>query len=66
MVVSFAVLEPDLLRERLRPGGKAPPLSLRLFSLVLFLHWIVAGLDRGRFIGAIEKTEFFRGSLRAI
>ncbi len=49
MVVSFAVLEPDLLRERLRPGGKAPPLSLRLFSLVLFLHWIVAGLDRGRF-----------------
>ena len=33
----------------MRPGGKPPPLALRLFTLVLFLHWIVAGLDRGRF-----------------
>jgi hypothetical protein len=49
MIVSFAVLDPDLLRERMRPGGKKPPLSLRIFSLVLFMHWIVAGLDRGRF-----------------
>jgi protein-S-isoprenylcysteine O-methyltransferase Ste14 len=49
MIVSFAALDPDLLRERMRPGGGKPPLSLRLFSLVLFTHWIVAGLDRGRF-----------------
>jgi len=49
MIVSFAALDPDLLRERMRPGGKKPPLSLRVFSLVLFMHWIVAGLDRGRF-----------------
>lgn len=49
MIVSFAALDPDLLRERMRPGGNKPPLALRLFSLVLFLHWIVAGLDRGRF-----------------
>src|SRR5262245_62835888 len=49
MVVSFAVLDPDLLRERMRPGGKKSPLALRIFSLVLFMHWIVAGLDRGRF-----------------
>jgi hypothetical protein len=49
MIVSFAVLDPDLLRERMRPGGKKPPFSLRIFSLVLFMHWIVAGLDRGRF-----------------
>jgi protein-S-isoprenylcysteine O-methyltransferase Ste14 len=49
MIVSFAVLDPDLLRERMRPGGKRPPFSLRIFSLVLFMHWIVAGLDRGRF-----------------
>src|SRR5262245_8870912 len=49
MIVSFAALDPDLLRERMRPGGKKPPLSLRIFSLVLFVHWIVAGLDRGRF-----------------
>src|SRR5262249_46979753 len=49
MIVSFAALDPDLLRERMRPGGKKPPLALRIFSLVLFMHWIVAGLDRGRF-----------------
>ena len=48
-VVAFATLDPGLLRERMRPGGQKPPLSLRLFSLVLFVHWIVAGLDRGRF-----------------
>src|SRR5260370_41634773 len=49
MIVSFAALDPDLLRERMRPGGKKPPLALRVFSLVLFMHWIVSGLDRGRF-----------------
>jgi protein-S-isoprenylcysteine O-methyltransferase Ste14 len=48
MVVSLAVLDPDLLRERMRPGGKRPPIALRLFTIVLVLHWIVAGLDRGR------------------
>jgi hypothetical protein len=48
MIVSFAALDPDLLRERMRPGGKKPPLALTVFSLVLFMHWIVAGLDRGR------------------
>ncbi|HET9716440.1 MAG TPA: isoprenylcysteine carboxylmethyltransferase family protein [Pseudolabrys sp.] len=49
LIVSFATLDPDLLRERMRPGGRKPPLSLRFFSLVLFMHWIVAGVDRGRF-----------------
>ena len=49
MIVSFAALDPGLLRERMRPGGQKPPLALRVFSLVLFMHWIVAGLDRGRF-----------------
>jgi protein-S-isoprenylcysteine O-methyltransferase Ste14 len=48
-VSAFLWLDPDLLRERMRPGGQQPPLALRLFSGVLFLHWIVAGLDRGRF-----------------
>jgi hypothetical protein len=42
MIVSFVALDPDLLRERMRPGGKRPPLALRIFSLVLFMHWIVA------------------------
>jgi protein-S-isoprenylcysteine O-methyltransferase Ste14 len=49
MVASFAFLDPDLLRERMRPGGQRPPLALRLSTLVLVVHWVVAGLDRGRF-----------------
>ncbi len=48
-LLSFAILDPDLLRERMRPGGKRPPAALRVFAVVLFAHWIVAGLDRGRF-----------------
>ena len=46
---SFLWLDPDLARERMRPGGKKPPLALQLFSGVMVLHWIIAGLDRGRF-----------------
>jgi protein-S-isoprenylcysteine O-methyltransferase Ste14 len=46
---SLLWLDPDLARERMRPGGKRPPLALRLFSGVLLVHWIVAGLDRGRY-----------------
>jgi hypothetical protein len=49
MVASFAFLDPDLLRERMRPGGQRPPLVLRLATPVLILHWIIAGLDHGRF-----------------
>ncbi len=48
-VASFLLLDPDLARERMRPGGKRPPLALQLFSGVLVAHWIIAGLDRGRF-----------------
>jgi protein-S-isoprenylcysteine O-methyltransferase Ste14 len=48
-VASFLLLDPDLARERMRPGGKRPPLALQLFSGVLVAHWIVGGLDHGRF-----------------
>lgn len=47
-VASILWLDPDLARERMRPGGKQPPLALRLFAGVMVLHWIIAGLDRGR------------------
>lgn len=47
-VASILWLDPDLARERMRPGGKKPPLALRLFSAVLVLQWVIAGLDRGR------------------
>src|SRR5262249_52428249 len=61
MIVSFAALDADLLRERMRPGGKKPPLALRVFSLVLFAHWIVAGLDRGRFHCADDVPGWLQG-----
>ncbi len=48
-VASFLLLDPDLARERMRPGGKRPPIGLQIFTGVLFAHWIVAGLDHGRF-----------------
>ena len=61
MIVSFAALDPDLLRERMRPGGKKSPLSLKIFSLVLFLHWIVAGLDCGRFHWSDDVPGWLQG-----
>jgi protein-S-isoprenylcysteine O-methyltransferase Ste14 len=48
-VASFLMLDPDLARERMRPGGKSAPVGLKVFSGVLFAHWIIAGLDHGRF-----------------
>ena len=50
MIVSFAALDPDLLRERMRPGGQKPPLALRLFG-----GYAVAIKHLG------PNNEFFRG-----
>jgi protein-S-isoprenylcysteine O-methyltransferase Ste14 len=61
MIVSFAALDPDLLRERMRPGGRKAPLSLTIFSFVLFVHWIVAGLDRGRFHWSDDVPGWLQG-----
>src|SRR5215471_7843725 len=33
VIVSFAALDPDLLRERMQPGDKKPPLALRVHPL---------------------------------
>ena len=37
ILASLLELDPGLLRERMRPGGKRPPLALRLFTIVLFV-----------------------------
>jgi protein-S-isoprenylcysteine O-methyltransferase Ste14 len=47
-IASFTMLDQELLQERMHPGGQAPPLALKLFTIVLLVHFIVAGLDRGR------------------
>jgi len=61
MIVSFVALDPDLLHERMRPGGRKSPLSLTIFSLFLFMHWIVAGLDRGRFHWSDDVPGWLQG-----
>jgi protein-S-isoprenylcysteine O-methyltransferase Ste14 len=47
-IAAFALLDRGLLQERMRPGGKPTPLGLRLLNVVLLIHWVIAGLDRGR------------------
>jgi protein-S-isoprenylcysteine O-methyltransferase Ste14 len=49
LIASFLWLDPELARERMRPGGEKPPVALNLFSAVLVIHWVIAGLDRGRY-----------------
>jgi protein-S-isoprenylcysteine O-methyltransferase Ste14 len=48
-IASFFSIDPDLARERMRPGGQKPPKALWLFTLALIAHWVIAGLDRGRY-----------------
>jgi protein-S-isoprenylcysteine O-methyltransferase Ste14 len=47
-IAAFVMLDRGLLQERMRPGGKPTPLGLQLLNVVLLLHWIIAGFDRGR------------------
>jgi protein-S-isoprenylcysteine O-methyltransferase Ste14 len=47
-IAAFAMLDRGLLQERIRPGGRPTPLGLRLLNVVLLVHWVIAGLDRGR------------------
>jgi protein-S-isoprenylcysteine O-methyltransferase Ste14 len=44
-IASLVGLDPDLARERMRPGGQKPPLMLRLVAVVFLAHWLIAGLD---------------------
>lgn len=43
------LIDEDLARERVRPGGQPLGLRLRLAFLMCLAHWAIAGLDRGRF-----------------
>jgi protein-S-isoprenylcysteine O-methyltransferase Ste14 len=43
------LIDEDLARERMWPGGRPPGLRLILVSLFCIMHWAIAGLDPGRF-----------------
>jgi protein-S-isoprenylcysteine O-methyltransferase Ste14 len=50
MVVMFAVVDPALLRERIKPGpGNRDRVTRPLTLALLLVHWMVTGLDVGRF-----------------
>jgi protein-S-isoprenylcysteine O-methyltransferase Ste14 len=61
IVASFALLPPDLIRERMRPGGQKAPLGLRLSVIVLFIAVVIAGLDRGRFHWSDDVPPWLQG-----
>ncbi len=46
--LSLTLLDPDLMQERMRPGGRRVGLRFLPIIVVMFVHWTVAGLDRGR------------------
>ena len=50
MVVMFAIVDRTLLRERVKPGpGNRDHLTRPLTLALLLMHWVVTGLDVGRF-----------------
>src|SRR5262245_43532125 len=50
MLVMFAIISPGLLRERVQPGpGNRDRLTRPLTLVLILAHWVVAGLDVGRF-----------------
>ena len=47
-VATVLLIEPDLVRERMRPGGQRPSPGYWLATLLFLVDLAVAGLDRGR------------------
>src|SRR5437762_11953590 len=46
--IGLLVIDPDLIQERIRPGGRPLPARYWFIGLLPFAHWVTAGLDRGR------------------
>ena len=46
--IGLLIIDPDLARERMRPGGRRLPSKYLFVALVPLAHWAIAGLDRGR------------------
>ena len=47
--LSLTILDTDLMQERMRPGGRRVGWHFLPLIIVMFLHWVVAGFDRGHF-----------------
>jgi protein-S-isoprenylcysteine O-methyltransferase Ste14 len=47
-VATLPMVDRELLAERMRPGGRAPPARLQSVTLLYIAHFLVAGYDRGR------------------
>lgn len=47
-VAALFLVDPDLARERMRPGGKFAGVLMLTLTAALIAHLAVAGLDRGR------------------
>jgi protein-S-isoprenylcysteine O-methyltransferase Ste14 len=60
-VTAVLVVDPDLVRERARPGGKPPPKIYWIVTLYLVFALAVAGLDRGRFHWSDSVPLWLRG-----
>lgn len=45
---SLFIVDSDLIRERMRPGGGGLPVQLHIAAAVMFVELAVAGVDRGR------------------
>jgi protein-S-isoprenylcysteine O-methyltransferase Ste14 len=50
--VTIPLIDPDLIAERMRPGGKAMPLRMWGATVLVVAHFLVAGYDRGRLLFA--------------
>lgn len=61
IVASFVLLPPDLIRERMRPGGQKPPIGLRLSAIVFYVAFVIAGLDRGHFHWSDDVPPWLQG-----
>ncbi len=48
-VATILLIDPDLVRERMRPGGQRPTPGYWLSTLLFAADLAVAGLDRGRY-----------------
>jgi uncharacterized membrane protein YhdT len=45
--LSLTILDTDLMQERMRPGGRRVGWHFLPLTLLIFVRWAVAGLDRG-------------------